>query len=134
MRGFQWYKDVWFGQSFSHLFFWSNVWELVPWGNLVIFCLKCFSLIEIIPWRNLVPFSLMEHGWGYHFVSFIGKVLFSLGHLAWWSWPKAFFFHPFFSWKRNRIWKKDQAFNPLFEGGGGVLTIGYEFIFFGNML
>jgi len=40
-----------------------------------------FFLREIARRGNLVPFSLGEHGWGYHFVSYPGKVLFSLGHL-----------------------------------------------------
>jgi len=44
--------------------------------------LNTFFLREIARQGNLVPFSLGEHGWGYHFASYLKKVPFSLGHLA----------------------------------------------------
>jgi len=52
-------------------------WEVAPLVNLVPFFPR-----EIAPWGNLVSFSSREHGWGYHFVSSLGKVHLSSEHLA----------------------------------------------------
>jgi hypothetical protein len=126
LRSFQWYKNVWFGQSFPHVIFLSNIWELVL-GATIHFSFLKNSLMEVIPWSNLVPFSLGEHGWGYHFVSSLRKVLFSLGHLAWKSLPKAFFFIHFFHGRKIEFEKRIKPLTLCLKGE--ILTIGYEFIF-----
>ncbi len=67
---------------------------------------------------KLFPFSLREHGYGYHFSKnpfILGTS--TLGHLAWRSCLKMFFFHPFHSWKDKIIWEKYGPFNPLVKRG-----------------
>jgi hypothetical protein len=106
-----------FCQTFGNLFL----------GQPTPFFLKKFFHKIIIPWSNLVPFSLGELGWGYHFVSSLGKALFSLGHLAWRSWRKAFFFIHFFHGRKIEFEKRIKPLTLCLKGE--ILTIGYEFIF-----